>query len=57
MPEEGQPVQAPVPTAPPGSPAPAPEVQPQSDDPVRPHTAGDEPVEGRRDPRLAVDFF
>lgn len=55
MPDDGQPV--PEPPAAAGSPPPVPEVQPHSDEPVPPHTVGDEPVEAGRDPRLAVDFF
>ena len=36
---------------------PAPEVRPDADDPVREHTAGDEPVPLLPDPRLRIEFF
>lgn len=34
-----------------------PEVQPAGADPVREHTAGDEPVPSGPDPRLSIEFF
>gem|GEM_PF-6746864 len=50
-PREGEP-------QPPAGPRPSqPEVQPEADDPVREHTAGDEPVPGGPDPRLSIEFF
>ena len=47
----------PLPHSPAGPPPEGPEVRPDADDPVREHTAGDEPVPTAADPRLSIEFF
>ena len=60
MPPEPRPQEPEEPeAAPPGPDGPPsePEVEPAADDPLRPHTIGEDPLPAGPDPRLLVEFF